>query len=81
MGPFFFKIFLGAIDNEFRKQEVYFSRLMRVYIGLLMLAMGTYARFPCFLLVSRVRDISSGIGPCFPLAGALSKLYANDGGK
>jgi hypothetical protein len=32
--------------------------------------------FPCFLLVSRVWDISSGIGPCLPL-----KFYANAGGK
>jgi hypothetical protein len=24
---------------------------------------------------------SSGIGPCFPLAGGLCKFYANDGGK
>jgi hypothetical protein len=28
-------------------------------------------------LVSRVWDISSGIGICFPLAGGLCKLYAN----
>jgi hypothetical protein len=40
----------------------------------------TYFRFPCFLLVSRVWYISSGIGPCFPLAGRLCKFYANDGG-
>jgi hypothetical protein len=33
--------------------------------------------FPCFLLVSRVWDISSGIGPCFPLAGGLCNFYAN----
>jgi hypothetical protein len=39
------------------------------------------ARFPCFLLVSRVWDISSGIGPCFPLAGGLCKFYASAGGK
>jgi hypothetical protein len=32
-------------------------------------------------LVSRVWDISSGIGPCFPLAGGLCKFYANAGGK
>jgi hypothetical protein len=28
-------------------------------------------------LVSRVWDISSGIGSCFPLAGGLCKFYAN----
>jgi hypothetical protein len=32
-------------------------------------------------LVSRVWDISLGIGPPFPLAGGLCKLYANAGGK
>jgi hypothetical protein len=32
-------------------------------------------------LVSRVWQISSGIGPCFPLAGGLCKFYANAGGK
>jgi hypothetical protein len=26
-------------------------------------------------------DISSGFGPCFPLAGGLCKFYANAGGK
>ncbi len=41
-----------------------------------MLAAYTYSRIPCFLLVSRVWDISSGIGPCFPLAGGLCKFYA-----
>jgi hypothetical protein len=39
---------------------------MRVYVGLIMLAA---SRFPCFLLVSGVWDISSGIG--------LYKFYAN----
>jgi hypothetical protein len=32
-------------------------------------------------LVSRVWNISSGIGPWFPLAGGLRKFYANAGGK
>jgi hypothetical protein len=32
-------------------------------------------------LVSRVREISSSIGPCFPLAGGLYKIYASAGGK
>jgi hypothetical protein len=36
--------------------------------------------FPCFLLVSKVLEISSGIGPCFPLAEGLCKFYANAGG-
>ncbi len=41
---------------------------------------GVY-RFPCFFSVSRVWEISSDIGSCFPLAGGLCKLYANAGGK
>jgi hypothetical protein len=32
-------------------------------------------------LVSRVWEISSGICPCFPLAGGFCKFYANAGGK
>jgi hypothetical protein len=32
-------------------------------------------------MVIRVWDISSGIGPCFPLAGGLCKSYANAGRK
>jgi hypothetical protein len=32
-------------------------------------------------LISRVWDISSGINPCFPLAGGLRKFYANAGRK
>jgi hypothetical protein len=38
---------------------------------------------PTLMLVvpARVWDISSGIGPCFPLAGGLCKFYANVGGK
>ncbi len=59
---------------------MYFSRSMRVYVGLTMLSASTKFRFPCFLLVSRVWEISSGIGPCFPLAGGLCKFYANAGG-
>jgi hypothetical protein len=31
----------------------------------------------CFVLVSRVWDISSGTGPCFPLAGGLCRQYTN----
>jgi hypothetical protein len=33
------------------------------------------------LIGQQVWEISSGIGPCFPLAGALCKLYANAVGK
>jgi hypothetical protein len=33
------------------------------------------------LVPARVWDISSGIGPCFPLAGGLCKFYANVRGK
>jgi hypothetical protein len=32
-------------------------------------------------MVSRVWEISSGIGPCFPLAGGLCIFYANAAGK
>ncbi len=64
--------------NDFIKQKVYFSQLMRVYVGLIILEACTQSRFPCFLLVGWV---SSGIGPCFPLAGGLCKLYANARGK
>jgi hypothetical protein len=42
-------------------QKVDFSRLMRVYVGVIMLAACTWSRFPCFLLVSRAYEISSGI--------------------
>jgi hypothetical protein len=76
-GPFF--KFLVAPMILSRKKCI--LRLMRVYIGLIMLAACTYSRFPCFLLVSRVWEISSGIGPCFPLVGGLCKLYANAGEK
>ncbi len=63
-------------SNDFITQKVYFLRLMRVYVGFLMLAACTESRFPRFALVSRVWDISFGIGPCFPSAGGLCKLYA-----
>jgi hypothetical protein len=33
------------------------------------------------LLIGQVWDISSGIGPCFPLTIGLCKFYANGGGK
>jgi hypothetical protein len=46
-----------------------------------MLAACAQSRFPCFLLVSSVWDISSGIVPCFPLAGGLCKFYGSAGGK
>jgi hypothetical protein len=39
------------------------------------------SRLPCFSLVGWVWDFSSGIFPCFPLAGGLCKLYAIAGGK
>ncbi len=61
----FFTIF--SCLNDFIPQKVSFSRLMRVYVGLVMLQAYTQSRFPCFLLVCRVWDISSGIDPCFPL--------------
>jgi hypothetical protein len=37
--------------------------------------------FRAFLLASRVWDIFSGIGPCFPLGGGLCKFFANVGEK
>jgi hypothetical protein len=43
---------------------------------------GVYlTQVPCFLLVSRIWQISSGIGPFFPFSGGLCKFYANAGGK
>jgi hypothetical protein len=53
---------------------------MRVCVGLIMLAVLS----PGFLVSywsTGVWDISSGIGPCLPLAGGLCKFYANAGGK
>jgi hypothetical protein len=49
---------------------------MRVYVGLKMLE-------ACIslALVSRVWEISSGIGPFFLLAGGLCKFYTKAGGK
>jgi hypothetical protein len=35
----------------------------------------------CFLLVSRIWQVSSGIGPCFPLACGLCKFKASTGEK
>ncbi len=58
-----------------------FSWLMRVYVGFIMLVTCTSSRFPCFLLVSGVWGISSGIGLCFPFAKGLCKFYGNAGGK
>ncbi len=54
---------------------------MRVFSGLIMLAAWTKSRFPCFLLISMVWDISSSI--CFfsLQVGGLCKFYANAGGK
>jgi hypothetical protein len=65
-------------SNDFTTQKVY---LLAVNASLRWLnnVVGVYlAHFPCFLLVW---DISSGIGPCFPLAGGLCRFYANAGGK
>ena len=54
---------------------------MRVCVGVTMLSAWTLHRLSCFLLVSRVSDISSGIGPCLPLAGGFCSRYADAGGK
>jgi hypothetical protein len=75
-GPF---IKLFGCSNDLIPQKVYFPRLTRVYVGLIMLVART--RFPFFLMISRVWDISSDIGTCFPLAGGLCKFYSNAGGK
>ncbi len=53
-GPFF-KYFSCSIN--FITQKVHFSRLMRIYVGLMMLSACTSFRFPCFLLVSRIWEI------------------------
>jgi hypothetical protein len=55
--------------------------LMRKRVGWIMLATCTSLLFSCFLLVSRCRNIYSGTGPRFSLAGGFCKLYANDGRK
>jgi hypothetical protein len=68
-------------SSDFLTQKVYFSRLMRVCVGLIMLLASAWSRFLCFLLVSSVWDISLCIGPCFPLAGALCKFDTNARGK
>jgi hypothetical protein len=49
---------------------------MHVYVGLKMLVACIKFRFPCFLLVSGVWDLSSGICPSFPLAGGLCQWEA-----
>ncbi len=63
-----------SCSNDFISEKVYFLRLVRVYVGVTMLSAGTQSRFPCFLLVSRVWDNSSGIGPCLTLAEGLCKF-------
>jgi hypothetical protein len=70
MGPFF----------KFNAKSVFL--VVNAILRWLYNVTGMYlARFPYFLLVSRVWDISSGIVPFFPLAGGLCKFYANNGGK
>jgi hypothetical protein len=77
-GPFIKKF---RCFDDFKMQKGYFSRLKQVYVGLIMLAACSYSRFPCFLLASRVWEISSYIGLCFLSAGGLCQFYANFGGK
>jgi hypothetical protein len=70
--------FLLSEDNNVISQEKLdkeASKIMSIQTGTLKEGLS------CFLLVSRVWDIFSGIGPCFPLAGGLCKFYANAGGK
>ncbi len=56
--------------NDFITQRVDFSRLIRVCVGLLMLAASTEVQVSLLLIgCSRVWDISSCFDPCFPLAG------------
>jgi hypothetical protein len=59
----------------FTAKSVFFSLNVNLR-GLIMLSACTVSRFPWFLLVSRVWDTSSGIGPCFPSARRLCKLDA-----
>ncbi len=65
---------------NFITQKVYFSLLMRVFVGLILLAACSRSRFPCFLWV-KVWEISLGISPCFSLAWRLCKFYAKARGK
>jgi hypothetical protein len=60
--------FYFRFSNAFITQKVYFSRLKRVYIALIMSAACTWSRFLCFLLVSMVWDFPSGIGPLLPIS-------------
>jgi hypothetical protein len=57
------------------------SVILAVHASLRWLNNVSESRFPSFLLVCWVWDISSSIGPCFPLTGGLCKFYANVGGK
>ncbi len=68
-GPVF-KFFRCSIDLT--TQKVYVLRFMLVYVGIIMLAACTWSRFPCFLLVSWVWDISSDTAPT-----ALSAIQAS----
>jgi hypothetical protein len=54
---------------------------MRVFFGLMGLSVSGVYLVQISLLFIRFWDISSGIGPCFPLAGGSCKFYVNTGGK
>jgi hypothetical protein len=61
--------------------KVYFSRLMRVFIGLLML-LASYLVQVSLLLIGQQGFVDFRYRPfCFPLAGGLCKFYTNAGGK
>jgi hypothetical protein len=79
--PRFIKLGEGAgifiLFNDFLVQKVDFSRLMRVYVGLIMLACVPSLGLLASYWSAGFGTFSSGSGPCFPLAGGLCKFYAN----
>jgi hypothetical protein len=78
--PRFIKIGEGAFlyyFNDFLMQKVDFSRLMRVYVGLIMLACVLSLGLLASYWSAGFGTFSSGSGPCFSLAGGLCKFYAN----
>jgi hypothetical protein len=63
-----FKFF--SCSSDCMIQKMYFPRLIRVCVGVIMLVACTYSRFPCFLLISRV-------GPFFQVS-ALDYHWLED---
>ncbi len=74
-----FKFF--SRSNDSITQKVYFSSV-KASLYWLNYVVGVYLVQVSLLLIGQQGlQISSGIGPCFPLTGGLCKFYANAGGK